>query len=237
MPAEPLLAVAHPEATPPLAAAAGSSFPFRTTLSLEPLIAYWKQREGASNAGVALLASAIGAQVADAAWARGPIADAKALECNCDLVETLMLAVFPPSAFATDIRGVVPPFDRHCFYATPAFEEVMLNKDRVIKQPLNIDLTAMERQMGLMAYQLVLNRVYGAVMPPLGSITFTVPDYRIGLYRHYGVDFISEFVAVKVVGEAPALTAEQIELLVHNRHRPELWQELLPAPSLRAGGI
>ena len=214
-----------------------ANFPFRSTLSLEPLIAYWQDRENASNAGVALLARAIGEQVASAPWCRGPLTDYQELEGNCDLIETLMLAVFPPASFSTDISGVVGPFQRRSFYSTRHFEEVMLNKDRLIKQPLNIDIVAMERQMGLMAYQLVLHRVYGAVLPSLGTIVFTVPDYRIGLYRHYRVDFNSDFVTVKVVGELPTLSPEQMEMLIHNRHRPEIWAELLPAEHFELEGF
>ncbi|GAC1375417.1 MAG: hypothetical protein NVSMB30_19450 [Hymenobacter sp.] len=232
MPTESLLPVA-----PVAPAPAATAFPFRTTLSLEPLIAYWQEREQARNAGVALLARAIGEQVAQAPWCRGPLTDFAELERHCDLVETLMLAVFPPAAFASDISGVVGPFQRRSFYATRHFEEVMLNKDRTIKQPLNIDLAAMERQMGLMAYQLVLNRVYGAELPALGTIIFTVPDYRIGLYRHYDVGFNSDFVTVKVVGDPPALTPEQIETLIHNRHRPEVWHHLLPAEHFELEGF
>ena len=212
-------------------------FPFRSTLSLEPLIEYWKKREQASNAGVVLLARAIAEQVAQAPWSRGPLTDYSVLESNYDLVETLMLAVFPPASFSTDISGVVAPFQRRSFYSTRLFREVMLNKDASIKQPLNIDMAAMDRQMGLMAYHLVLHRVYGADMPPLGTIVFTVPDYKIGLYRHYGVDFNSDFVDVKVVGELPVLTPEQIDLLIHNRHQPELWQSLLPAEHFELEGF
>ena len=240
MPAEFLLPVAPavPEpraAAPP--AAFPEAFPFRSTLSLEPLIAYWHVREQAPNAGVALLARAIGEQIAQADWCRGPLVDFTVLERNSDLVETLMLAVFPPASFAADISGVVAPFQRRSFYATRHFEEVMLGKDRIIKQPLNIDMAAMERQMGLMAYHLVLHRVYGAELPALGTIVFTVPDYKIGLYRHYGVDFNSDFVTVKVVGEQPVLSAEQLEMLIHNRHRPELWRELLPPEHFELEGF
>ena len=240
MPAESLLSVA-PAVPKPRAAAPSTAFseafPFRSTLSLEPLIAYWHAREQAPNAGVALLARAIGEQIAQADWCRGPLVDFVVLERNRDLVETLMLAVFPPASFAADISGVVAPFQRRSFYATRHFEEVMLGKDRIIKQPLNIDMAAMERQMSLMAYHLVLHRVYGAELPALGTIVFTVPDYKIGLYRHYGVNFNSDFVTVKVVGEQPVLSAEQLEMLIHNRHRPELWRELLPPEHFELEGF
>ena len=236
MPAETLPVVPDP-ISPPLAAPAAAHFPFRSTLSLEPLIAYWQTREQSTNQGVALLARAIGEQVAQAPWSRGTLTDYSVLESNCDLIETLMLAVFPPASFAADISGVIAPFQRRCFYSTRGFEEVMLNKDRSIKQPLNIDTVAMERQMGLMAYQLVLHRVYGAELPSLSNLIFTVPDYDIGLYRHYGVNFISDFVTVRVVGEPPVLTPEQVEQLIHNRHHPELWGELLPAEHFELEGF
>ena len=226
MPTDSTLAVAPAVAALPTTAP--SSFPFRSTLSLEPLIAYWQAREQATNAGVALLARAIGEQVGQNPWCRGPLTDYSVLATNYDLIETLMLAVFPPASFATAISGVVGPFQRRSFYSTKHFEAVMLNKNRIIKQPLNIDLAAMERQMGLMAYHLVLHRVYGVELPQMGTIVFTVPDYQIGLYRHYGVDFNSDFVTVKVMGDQPELSAEQLEMLIHNRHRPEVWRELLP---------
>ena len=229
-------AIPEPRAAVP-STAFSEAFPFRSTLSLEPLVAYWHAREQAPNAGVALLARVIGEQIAQADWCHGPLVDFTVLERNYDLVETLMLAVFPPASFAADISGVVAPFQRRSFYATRHFEEVMLGKDRIIKQPLNIDMAAMERQMGLMAYHLVLHRVYGAELPALGTIVFTVPDYKIGLYRHYGVDFNSDFVTVKVVGEQPVLSAEQLEMLIHNRHRPELWRELLPPEHFELEGF
>ena len=238
MPASPLLPVVSPAAPAPTASAATpSAFPFRTTLSLEPLIAYWQEREQASNAGVAMLARAIAEQVAQAPWCRGALTDYSVLECNCDLIETLMLAVFPPASFATDISGVIGPYQRRSFYATKQFEEVMLNKERIIKQPLNVDLAAMERRMGLMAYHLVLSRIYHTELPTLGTIVFTVPDYNIGLYRHYGVDFNSDFVTVKVVGEAPELSPEQLELLLHNRYRIDVWRELLPPEHFELEGF
>jgi hypothetical protein len=217
--------VAPPVAAPALTPAA-LAFPFRTTLSLSPLVEYWREREQSANAGIALLAQAVGTQVARAPWIIQPVADPQLLEEHCDLVETLMLAVFPPASLTTDISGAVGPFQRRSFFSTQLFRDIMLNKDGLVKQPLNIDMATMERQLGLMAYQLVLHRVYGTELPTVGAIIFTVPDYKIGLYRHYSVEFDSTFVRVKVVGEAPTLTDEQREMLLHNRHRPEVWQEL-----------
>lgn len=214
-----------------------TAFPFATTLSLEPLIAYWHARETDSNPGVALLARSIGEQVAAADRARGPILDHATIECNCDLVETLMLAVIPAASFHTAISGVIPPFQRYSFYHTPRFAEVLLNPQQNIKQPLNVDARTMEVYMARMAYALILDKIYGVQLPITGSITFTVPDYNIGLYRHYSVDFDSTFLDVRVVGERPALTSAQLDTLTHNLHRTDLWQELLPPGNFELVGF
>ena len=205
-----------------------STFPFRTTLSLEPLIAYWQSREDDPNPGVALLARSIGEQVAQAPWAHGAIEDVHELECGCDLVETLMMAVFPPASFAADISGTIPPFQRRSFYHTPHFAAVLLNGNDTIKQPLNIDAATMDIYLVRKAYHLILHKVYGVELPDHETIVFTVPDYSIGLYRHYGVEFNSSFLTVQVRGSRPELTAEQVEFLTRNLHRQDVWRELLP---------
>ncbi|SHL48425.1 GAF domain-containing protein [Hymenobacter psychrotolerans] len=205
-----------------------SAFPFKSTLSLEPIIAYWQSREQDDNPGVALLARSIGDKVAAEAWCRGPITDVSVLEHNSDLIDTMMLAMFPPATFRSDISGAIAPFQRHSFYHTPRFAEVLLTAAKAIKQPLNIDTQTLDLHSTRMAYQLVLDQVYGVQMPDHGNIIFTVPDYSIGLYRHYGVEFNSTFLEVRVVGPRPELTSEEIELLTRNPHRMDLWQQLLP---------
>ncbi|GAA4017570.1 hypothetical protein GCM10022408_33970 [Hymenobacter fastidiosus] len=212
-------------------------FPFKTTLSLEPIIAYWQSRENDPNPGLASLARSIGEQVADAPWSRGPIADVRVLDCSGDLVETLMMAVFPPASFSFDISGAVAPFQRLSFYQTPRFAEVLLTSTKAVKQPLNFDAYTMDVYMTRMVYQLILGKIYGVHLPLQDTIIFTIPDYNIGSYRHYGVGYNSAFVDVRVVGEKPSLTAEQIEHLSHNLHRTDLWRELLPPGQFELEGF
>ena len=207
-----------------------TGFPFQSVLSLEPLLAYWQAREADANPGLARLARTIGEQAAAEPWALSAITDFDRLERAeaCDLLSTLMLAVFPPASFHTDISGAILPFQRRSFYHTPRFAEVLLNKDQSVKQPLNIDLATMEMYLERAAYLHILREVYEVELPTSGNIIFTVPDYRIGLYRHYDVSFNSDFVRVRVQGEKPVLSAGQIELLTHQRHLREVWHELLP---------
>jgi hypothetical protein len=222
---------------PTVARPASAAFPFQTALSLEPIIAYWRAREDDANPGVALLARAIGEKVAAEPWCRGPITDMSVLECHCDLVDTLMLAMFPPASFRHDISGAIVPFQRYSFYHTPRFAEVLLTSAKTVKQPLNIDAATLEVHTARMAYQLILDKIYGVQMPDNGTIIFTVPDYSIGLYRHYSVVFDSTFLDVRVVGPRPELTSEQVELLTRHPNRSDIWQELLPPASFVLEGF
>ena len=231
--AEALAAPTPPPAKRPGGTLAG--FPFETRLSLEPLIAYWHEREQAANPGVARMARTVREQVTEATACRGNLPTLADLDQHQDLVATLMLAVFPPATMATAIAGAVAPFQRQSFYYTPRFAEVLLNKDRTIKQPLNLDLATLESQLARLAYLLILGREYEAelheyraALPEQGAFIFTVPDYSLGLYRHYSLSLDSTFVRVRVVGEKPVLTAGQVQELVRHRHRLDLWQRLLP---------
>ena len=218
----------QPLTPPPTVLTAPAGFPFAAVLSLEPLIAYWAQHEHDGNPGVARLARTVARQVAEHPACHGDLPDVAVLDANPELVDTLMLAVFPPAAAATAITGAIVPFHRQAFYYTPRFAEVLLGRDRTIKQPLNVDLAMLDELMTRLAYLLILSREYGAELPAPGAFIFTVPDYRIGLYRHYGVSLDSTFVRVRVVGEKPALSAEQVQHLLRNRHHLPTWFELLP---------
>ncbi|NML66613.1 GAF domain-containing protein [Hymenobacter sp. RP-2-7] len=218
----------QPLALAPAAGAAPTGFPFAAVLSLEPLIAYWAQHEHDDNPGVARLARTVARQVAEHPACHGDLPSVAVLDANPELVDTLMLAMFPPAATATAITGAIVPFHRQAFYYTPRFAEVLLGRDRTIKQPLNVDLAMLEELMTRLAYLLILSREYGAELPLPGALIFTVPDYRIGLYRHYGVSIDSTFVRVRVVGEKPALSAEQVQHLLRHRHHLPTWYELLP---------
>ncbi|MCC2548131.1 GAF domain-containing protein [Hymenobacter sp. BT175] len=210
---------------------ASQGFPFKTTLSLEPLIAYWQSRENDPNPGVASLARTIAEQVAQSACVRGPITEMEVMDgdqCS-NVVATLMMAAFPPASFDRDISGAVSPFQRYSFYQTPRFKEVILGANNIIKQPLNVDARTLDRYLAHRASLLILEKIYDVKMPEQGTFILTVPDYSIGLYRHYSLSYDSTFLDVRVVGEKPKLTAEDVEHLKHNLHRSELWRELLPA--------
>src|SRR5881396_2306801 len=72
-------------------------FPFRSELSLEPLIAFWTQMSAEQGSAKGALARIVGQEVAKAPELRGTIDDLTLLERHRELVDVLMAAVFPPA--------------------------------------------------------------------------------------------------------------------------------------------
>ncbi|UYZ61004.1 GAF domain-containing protein [Hymenobacter latericus] len=213
-------------------------FFFQTTLSLEPIIAWWQARTEDANPGIALLARGIMREVERVPELRGTITEPSVLDTHQTLVQALMVAVFPPASFDIEISGAIPPFQRYSFYHTPRFAEVLLAPDKRVKQPLNIDSATMERHMVHMVYAQILEKLYGVDLPDSnGTVIFTVPDYHIGLYRHYSVSFNSAFLDIRVVGQRPELAVEQMEQLRRNPYNTELWRTLLPPENFALEGF
>ena len=87
------------------ASASPKGFPFTTHLSLEPLIDYWHAREQDPNPGIARLALAVRKEVDETTCCRGDLDGIEQLDGTRELVDILMLAVFPPAAATTAGRA------------------------------------------------------------------------------------------------------------------------------------
>ena len=73
-------------------------FPFRTELSLAPLIRYWEHEVAEGCSVLASVARTVLDQVARAPELAGPVTDLTAVRAHDDLLRALMVAVFSPAA-------------------------------------------------------------------------------------------------------------------------------------------
>lgn len=210
--------------------------PFPTALTLAPLVDWWREQaklsaDPARPRGLTRLAAELVEQVEqEAPGLLGTITDynRQLLDRHRDLVEALLTVLFPPAFQDTALSGALAPYDRFVFAATPRFRQVMCNAAGMLKQPLNLAPAETNFYLTRFAYMLVLGKFYGVRVPREETIIFTVPDYELGLYRHYKVDIDSRFLRVVPRGELPALSAADKRALVGNLSDLQLWFEKLP---------
>src|SRR3990167_8964509 len=96
--------------------------PFRTELSLAPLVAFWTKAFGDDPSAKGTFARIVREEVERTPELRGAITDLSVIQKNRKLVDVLMAAAFPPAFFDEAFGAAMVPFQLRSFYGTPRFD-------------------------------------------------------------------------------------------------------------------
>ncbi len=137
-----------------------TAFPFKSRLSLKPLLDFWEHLVTDSGCGLTALAPVVREKIAGAPEFQEPIDDLTMLDSKQGLLDLLMSVVFPPAFWANDCAAAFVPFQFTNFYATPAFKTLFMSEGAGFAPHLNI--TPEEWQWGklLKAYLFILQKFY-----------------------------------------------------------------------------
>jgi hypothetical protein len=204
--------------------ASSLALPFRFELSLDPLIAFWTRSldEGGACGAVSRI---INDEVRKAPELLGVIEDPALLERHRDLLDALMVAIFPPASWEQSFAAAMLPFRMQAFYATPPMERLLLNERGGLRGRVNLDASMVTAMRRASVYALVLRRLYGLDVEVDYPIILTVPDPDTGLDRHFRVLLDPQFIDVVARGPLPPLSDDL---------RKELRANLLDAVRLEA---
>jgi hypothetical protein len=205
------------------------SFPFKSELSLAPLLAFWAKKFGDDASAKGAFVRTVREQVKQVPELLAPITDLGVIERHRSLVDVLMAGIFPPAFFEQEFSAVLIPFLLKSFYATPPFERLLRAEDGSLRGRVNLDPPMISAMRLFFAYTLVLERVYGIKLDVAYPLILTVPDSDTGLDRHFKMEFDWRFVDVETVGAVPALTDEMRRRLHGDLFEAELFREILPA--------
>jgi len=181
-----------------------SAFPFRTEISLKPLIDFWTRAADAETAKGAL-ARIVAEEIKKAPELLGTITSSSVIAQHQDLLDVLMTAVFPPALWEQSYGAVMPPFQLRGFYATPSMRELLMGEDGALRGRVSLDERVVSSMRRAFAYALILKRVYDIDFDVDYPIIVAVPDPETRLDRHFRLFFEKQFVEVEVVGEKPTL--------------------------------
>src|SRR6058998_1765747 len=191
--------------------------PFRTELSLAPLLAFWARAFGDDTSLEGTFARTIREETEKAPELLSPITDLAVIARHRKLVDVLMAAVFPAAVL-----------DREYGAATPPFEQLLLAEDGGFRGRMGIEASKLNAKRLLRAYALVLARVYSIELDLDYSFIFTVADPETGLDRHFKAQFDLRFVDVVPVGPTPPLTEENRRRLHGNLLDRDFLLKILP---------
>jgi hypothetical protein len=194
---------------------AAGDFPFRSEISLKPLIDFWTRTADGGSAKSAL-ARLVGEEVKKAPELLEPITSCSTIAKHKELLDVLMTAVFPPAGWEQSYGAVMAPFQLRGFYATPLMRQLLMTEDGKLKGHLNADDRLVNTMRRAYAYALILKRVYGIDFEVDYPVVITVSDPETGLDRHFRIFFDKQFVEVDTVGPVPELP-DDVEHRVYSR--------------------
>src|SRR5437867_3727923 len=205
-----------------------NAFPFKSELSLVPLLAFWAKKFADDTSPKGAFIRTVREQVKQVPELSAPITDLGLIDRHRQLVDVLMAGIFPPAFFEQEFSAVLVPFQLKSFYATPPFERLLRADDGTLRGRVNLDASMVTAMRLFIAHALVLQRVYGVDLIVEYPLILTVPDPDTGLDRHFKMEFDWRFVEVETVGAVPTLTDEIRRRLRRDFLDPGHLREVLP---------
>lgn len=211
------------------------SFPFKTVLSLGPLVEYWRSRAGRKCPFQSALWEQIEAGLAGAPELLEPIADPSRLTPHRNLLSLMMSAVIPPASWDHAYMAAVAPFTYETFYSTAAYDRVAPTVDRVPKA--SIDECSMAYLRTLYAYSLILHREYGIESDFNYPIVRSTVDPDTGLVVYCQATVDPQFIEVCRVRDLDPLSTEDRKRLIDNLTDLRVLRELIPPDAFEFRGF
>jgi len=203
-------------------------FPFRSELSLVPLIEFWTGKTAQESPMHAAMARLVEAEIAKASELRASITDLSVIDRHRELIDTLMAVVFSSAFWEQEYGAAMLPFRLQRFYATPSFERLLMGPDGRLSGRINADAATILQVRALYGYALVLGRVYGIPLELETPMVLTISDPDTGLDRYFRLQFDSRFIEVAPQREVAPLDAATRRRIQDSLTDPRALARLIP---------
>jgi hypothetical protein len=209
--------------------------PFRSVLSLTPLIDFWKTHLTSKCSHMADMFDGIYRRIEQTPVLQGIIEDPKLLlDHQDDILMPLMSVIFPYAAWEHEIAGALKPFEDIPFYGTPEFNRLMVGSDGHF---LGRSFAETEHGSLLSSYILILNKIYGIDPEPDKSFVMKIQDKKSGLWRYFRMIRDIQFIDVASLGQPPVLTADQRKAIQENITDLHVLSDHIPADKFEFQGF
>ncbi len=212
-------------------------FPFKSRLSLSPLIDFWEGLLAEGKCGMSSLGPLFRQKLESNPELREPIEDLSILENHQGFIDLLMSLVFPPAFWENDCAAAFVPFQFTSFYATPAFKALFKMEGQGFTPQLNIDPQEWEWGRALKAFIYIIKKFYGIDLTWEFPLIAKARSPITGLDRFFNITLDPKFLEIKVVGEPRTLTEEDRSRLLANITDLKVVMELIPPENFEFQGF
>jgi hypothetical protein len=214
-----------------------AALPFRTELSLAPLIRFWTQLSAYSELGRGPLPGIIRERIKQAPELSAVIGDVSVIAKHQQLVDLMMSAMFPPGFWEQEYGAALFPFQLRAFYATSLFRRTFMNDDGTLRGRVSGEEQRLAAAKLHLAYELIFERTYGIDLGVEIPVVFTSEDPATSLERYFRLDFDWRFVDVKLEKPAPKLTEAMRRQLQSGNVELDQLRDLVPPETVTLRGF
>ncbi len=212
-------------------------FPFKTVLSLRPLIDFWNRTVNSPEASWGLSQEELVSKLDEAIELLDPITDFSALERHQGLIKTLMSAVFPRASWETQLAGAFLPFQLRPFFVSPLLRKKIVGSDGSLKGNPFPDQETYNEKLLLRAYLIILKKFY-EIDSDLGSaLTIIIPDNDTGLDKYFNLLIQDKFVISNSLSDPPELTESDRREIQDNLSDINVLSRIIPIEKFEFQGF
>jgi hypothetical protein len=206
-------------------------------LSFRPLMEALKKNIAEGNPGLQKLYGGVVAELEQYPELMDTITDISIVKKYSELIEELLSAVFPPTT-ANFMYGVALPFSQEAIYASPLFQQLMLEPgSRSIHLPEETDFQQVDKERVQFACSLILKKYLGFQTKDNFRSVYPYTDPETGLTRYTEFRVDARFIDVNLVNEMPVLPTTIIDSRSNSLITPEELIKQIPLEKFVFEGI
>lgn len=215
-------------------------FPFRLSLSLEPLIDFWSAEAVRPGSPWSAQAREVLRHLEAAPELRGPRIDPAAARARPEVVRKLLSAHFPASGEDSTLGiygSAGEPFSFDTIFETPGAARLQVLTEEALYKGGRFDLEMMIQGTMMAGYEHVLRFLYGIDVDFDPPLVLTVEDPDTELQRHFQILWDSQFMTVTAREGTRRATPEELDELLSEPMDFERWARILPPDAFELGGL
>lgn len=218
-----------------MVSAADNNYEINSRLSLRPLVATLKKMIEGKQPGTEKLYASLVSEVEMQPELLQPLNEVQLKQHNT-LVDALLASIFPPSVSHSGtpaLYAVSAPFRLQTVYASDEFQTIFIEKGdsiRVADRKTTVDIS---KASTALAYNVILNRLFGFSVPDTGTSVHAFTHAEIGLKKYYELNLNARFVDVQVQEDFKLPE----ELNPENNYTVEELEKLLPLEKFQFEGL